>query len=239
MDIILSGYGKMGKVVEKVALSRGHRIVAIIDRPEDRGKITPESLKNAVAIDFSIPAAVVGNIRYFFDLDVPVIVGTTGWNDQMQTVREWVEKESRTIFFSANFSIGMNLMFELTQMLSNLLNSTKDFDISMEETHHIHKLDAPSGTAIKLAGIILKQLKAKEKWVNRKASSPGELQIISHREGEITGIHSIICESESDRLIITHEAKDRSGLAVGAVMAAEWVAGRHGFFEMKDMLSAG
>ena len=238
MDIILSGYGKMGKVVEKVALARGHRIAAIIDRPEDREKLQKEDLSKAVAIDFSIPTAVVGNIRYLFDMHVPVVVGTTGWNDQVNTVRQWVHQEGQALFFAANFSIGINLMFELTRMLSHLLSSTEGFEISLEETHHIHKLDAPSGTAIKMAEIILKELTTKERWINHASSNPSDLQIISYREGEIAGIHSVVCESDSDRLVITHEARDRSGFATGAIMAAEWIAGKTGFFGMQDMLNA-
>lgn len=237
MNIILSGYGKMGKVVEKVALSRGHRVLAIIDKPDDRENIPTQITENTVAVDFSLPSEVVDNIRFFFDKDIPVVVGTTGWNDHIPKVRHWVEQEGKALFFSTNFSIGMNLMFELTKTLSNLLNHIENFELVIEETHHIHKLDAPSGTAIKLAEIILENFKSKTRWVNRTATSPEELQVISHREGEVAGIHSLICTSDSDRLTLTHEARDRSGLALGAVMAAEWIYGKKGFFEMKDMLS--
>ena len=236
MDIILSGYGKMGKEVEKAALARGHRIIAILDRQEDWNNLHIEDARNAIAIDFTMPSVVVGNIRKCFDMHIPIVVGTTGWNDQVANVRKWAEDEGQAIFFASNFSIGVNLMFEVTRALAHLLNLAPDYTIRIEETHHIHKLDSPSGTAIKLAEIILEELKGKYSWVNRPASLPSELGIMSFREDEIPGIHKLICESAADILVIQHEAKNRSGFSNSAVMAAEWLLGRTGFYGMKDLL---
>jgi 4-hydroxy-tetrahydrodipicolinate reductase len=240
MDIVISGYGKMGKVIEKAALDRGHRIKAILDRPEDWDSIPQTDFAGSVVLEFSIPNAAAGNIRRCFDLKVPVVVGTTGWNDRLAEVRQWTETEGQALFFASNYSIGVNLMFEVTRQLSAMLNTLPGYDISLWETHHIHKLDAPSGTAIRLAEIILENYRAKKEWVNREAAGPEELAIISRREDEIAGIHSFVSESKSDKLVITHEAKDRTGFANGAIMAAEWMRGKTGFFTMKDLLfSAG
>ena len=237
MNIILSGYGKMGKALEKVALARGHQVIAIIDQPEDWDKIGEDKFKDSVVLEFSVPSAAVDNIRHCFDRKVPVVTGTTGWNEKLAMVKKWAEEEQQSIFFASNYSIGVNLMMELARVLSGLLNMTPSYEITLEETHHIHKLDSPSGTAIKLAETIIAGLMTKTRWVNQPATHPEELAIISHREDEIPGIHSIICESAADKLIIRHEAKDRSGFATGAVMAAEWLKGKTGFFEMKDMLA--
>jgi 4-hydroxy-tetrahydrodipicolinate reductase len=239
MKIVLSGYGKMGKVVEQVAVSRGHQVVARLDQPADWAKATRSNFADAVVIDFSEPSAVVNNIRNCFDLKAPVVVGTTGWNDNLPTVRKWAEDEKQAILFASNFSLGVNILFEISRLLAKLLNQAPSYDISIEETHHIHKLDAPSGTAITIADIILSELKRKNHWINQPSKDSEKLQIISHRIDEIPGIHQITCESPADKLIIVHEAKDRSGLALGAVMAAEWLKGKTGFFGMKDMLGLG
>jgi len=239
MRIVLSGYGKMGKVVEKTAILRGHEIAFVVDQPEHWEMLDPAICKGCTLIDFSLPAVAVSNIRKGFDLEMPVVIGTTGWNDQLETVREWVREEGKTLFYAANFSIGVNLVFEITKAVAGMMDRFPDYNISIEETHHVHKVDAPSGTAIKLAEIILKELRRKHGWVNYETASADELGVISFREDEVVGIHRIICESLSDKIILTHEAKDRTGLATGAVMAAEWIQGKTGFFEMNDLLVAG
>jgi 4-hydroxy-tetrahydrodipicolinate reductase len=236
MKIILSGYGKMGKVVEQVALARGHEIAARIDLPADWENLSAERAAGSTVIDFSIPSSAVGNIRRCFDLHLPVVIGTTGWNEDLPKVKEWVIRENQSLFFASNFSIGVNLVFEVTRTLAGLLDKFPGYDVRIDETHHIHKLDAPSGTAITLAESILSEMKSKRRWVKGETTVPEELGIISHRTGEVPGIHSIICESEADSIILTHEAKNRNGLATGAVMAAEWLQGRTGFFQMRDML---
>ena len=227
----------MGREIEKAALARGHQILAILDTPDD-WKVHKSLLSQAgVAIDFSTPDSALNNIRRCFDVRLPVVVGTTGWQEYSGLVRKWCSDEQQAVFVASNFSIGVNILYSLTDKLSKMIDRFEDYEISMEEIHHIHKLDAPSGTAIRLADIILSGVRRKKHWVNRAQSSPEELEIISGREGEIPGIHTIRCESESDRLILRHEAKSRKGFAVGAILAAEWLAGKKGYFEMKDLLN--
>ena len=228
----------MGREIEKAALARGHQILAILDTPDD-WKVHKSLLSQAgVAIDFSTPDSALNNIRRCFDIRLPVVVGTTGWQEYSGLVRKWCSDEQQAVFVASNFSIGVNILYSLTDKLSKMMDRFEDYEISIEEIHHIHKLDAPSGTAIRLADIILSGVRRKKHWVNRTQSSPEELEIISGREDEITGIHTIRCESESDRLILRHEAKSRKGFAVGAILAAEWLAGKKGYFEMKDLLSS-
>ncbi|MCU0370098.1 MAG: 4-hydroxy-tetrahydrodipicolinate reductase [Bacteroidales bacterium] len=237
MKIVISGYGKMGREIEKAALARGHEITARLDTPED-WQVDLNQLNSAdVVIEFSTPASVLENIKKCFSLNLPVVVGTTGWHEHENMVKEWCIMENQSVFAASNFSIGMNILFSLTRQLSVMINRFDDYEVQLEEVHHIHKLDAPSGTAIKLAEIILAGLDRKQNWVNRLQASPGELQILSVRENEIPGIHKITCESDSEILSLVHEAKGRKGLAAGALLAAEWLAGKKGYFGMKDMLS--
>jgi len=227
----------MGREIEKAALARGHEILAKLDTPYD-WEVHKSLLSQAdIAIDFSTPDSALNNIRRCFDIRLPVVVGTTGWQVNSGLVRKWCTDEQQAVFVASNFSIGVNILYGLTDKLSKMMDRFEDYEISMEEIHHIHKLDAPSGTAIRLADIILAGVSRKKRWVNRTQSSPEELEIISAREDEIAGIHTIRCESESDRLILRHEAKSRKGFAVGAMLAAEWLAGKQGYFEMKDLLN--
>jgi len=226
----------MGREIEKAALARGHQILAKLDTP-DEWSVQKSLIRRAdMAIDFSTPDSALNNIRRCFDLNLPVVVGTTGWNENAGLARKWCLDEHQSIFVASNFSIGVNILYSLTEKLSKMVDQFEDYEISLEEIHHIHKLDAPSGTAIRLAEIILGGIRRKKYWVNRRQSGPEELEIISGREDEIPGIHTIVCESESDRLILRHEAKGRKGFAVGAMLAAEWLKGKKGFFEMKDLL---
>jgi len=226
----------MGREIEKAALARGHQILAKLDTPDD-WQVQKSLISRAdMVIDFSTPDSALNNIRRCFDLNLPVVVGTTGWNENAGLVRKWCLEEHQSIFVASNFSIGVNILYSLTEKLSKMVDQFEDYEISLEEIHHIHKLDAPSGTAIRLAEIILGGVRRKKNWVNRRQSGLEELEIISGREDEIPGIHTIKCESESDRLILRHEAKGRKGFAVGAMLAAEWLKGKKGFFEMKDLL---
>lgn len=226
----------MGREIEKAALARGHEIIAKPDVPEDW--IAQESMirQADMVIDFSTPGAVVDNIRRCFDFRLPVVTGTTGWNDKTGLVRSWCDEEQQSLFTASNFGIGINILYSLTGLLSRIVNDLEDYDITLEEIHHIHKLDAPSGTAIRLAEIILQNTKRKKNWVNRQAATPEELQVTSVREGEIPGIHTITCESDADTLTLRHEAKGRKGLAIGALLAAEWLQGKKGYYGMNDML---
>jgi len=226
----------MGREIEKAALARGHQILAKLDTPEDWSAQKSVLRQADMAIDFSTPDSALNNIRHCFDLNLPVVVGTTGWHESTGLVKKWCVDEHQAIFVASNFSIGVNILYSLTEKLSKMMDQFEDYEISLKEIHHIHKLDSPSGTAIRLADIILGGVRRKKSWVNRRQSNPEELEIISGREDEIPGIHTIMCESESDRLILRHEAKGRKGFAVGAVLAAEWLTGNKGFFEMKDLL---
>lgn len=226
----------MGREIEKAAISQSHEIVAIVNQADEwAAKEERIRLADAV-IEFSMPGSAVDNIRRCFDLHLPVVVGTTGWNDQRDLVRQWCEAEGQSIFVGANFSIGVNILFALTQQLTKYLNHLPDMDITLEEIHHIHKLDAPSGTALRLAEIILSGSDRKTHWVNRTGQNPNELEIISIREGEIAGQHTIKCSSATDRLTLTHEAIGRQGFASGALKAAEWLQGKKGWFGMNDLL---
>jgi 4-hydroxy-tetrahydrodipicolinate reductase len=227
----------MGREIEKTALARGHVILAKLDSPEDWFSQTSLVSQADVILEFSLPDSVLGNIRRCFDLHLPVVVGTTGWNQHAGMVKAWCEEERQTIFVASNFSIGVNILNSLTRQLSRMMDRYEEYDITLEEIHHIHKLDAPSGTAVKLAEIILNGVSRKKKWVNRRSQDAKELVIISVRENEVPGVHKIICDSDYDRLTMIHEAKGRQGLATGALLAAEWLIGKQGYFEMNDMLN--
>lgn len=236
MKIALIGYGKMGKAIEQIALERNHEIVARIGA--EWTSTDYEGLKSAdVAIEFSVPAVAVENIYKCFDANVPVVVGTTGWYDAFDSVSKKCATQKAGLFYATNFSVGVNLFFELNKQLAKLMNNQPDYDVTMEEIHHIHKLDAPSGTAITLAEGTLGILNRKESWVKENASAPTELAIASKRIDEVPGTHSITYESDIDQITITHEAKSRKGFAQGAVIAAEWMKDKVGVFTMTDLLS--
>jgi 4-hydroxy-tetrahydrodipicolinate reductase len=233
MKIALIGYGKMGKAIEKIALNRGHQVVATIDinNLED---FESEAFKSAdVAIEFTRPDTAVENIRKCFKANVPVVVGTTGWNTE--DVMDELKKGNHTLFRSSNFSIGVNIFMAVNKYLAKLMNRFDNYNVEMTEVHHIHKLDAPSGTAITLAEGILENLDRKDAWTKEVESKPTDLAIKSIREGEVPGIHTIRYESEVDSITITHDAKSREGFALGAVVAAEFTAGKKGLLGMSDL----
>ena len=226
MNIALIGYGKMGHAVEAEAAGRGHRVVCTVDNDSEWDS-KAEALRTAdVAIEFSTPATAVANIRRCFDHGLPVVSGTTGWNDRLEEVRNECLQRGQTLFTASNFSIGMNIMFALNERLAELMASYPQYRIGITETHHIHKLDAPSGTAITLREQIVDHLGRNE-----------EIPIESIREGEVPGTHTVVYDSEIDTLTLTHEAHSRKGLAVGALIAAEFVVGKKGCFTMKDLLN--
>lgn len=235
MKIALVGYGKMGKTIEQIALSRGHEIVSIIDinNPED---FTSDAFKSAdVAIEFTTPATAFENYMKCFAANVPVVSGTTGWTARMGEIKEMCEKEGKTFFYASNFSIGVNIFFALNKYLAKVMNNFPSYDVRMTEVHHIHKLDAPSGTAITLAEGILENIDRKDRWTLETAEKTTDLPIHAIREGEVPGIHEIIYESDVDTISIKHDAKSRAGFALGAVVAAEFTAGKKGFLGMSDL----
>lgn len=240
MKIALIGYGKMGHEIEKIARERGHDIVCIIDIDEE-DKFSSNSFKSAdVAIEFTSPKSAFYNYKKAFEADIPVVSGTTGWLEHLDEIKNECNNNGKTFFYASNFSLGVNIFFALNNYLSKLMNNFPAYDISMQETHHIHKLDAPSGTAITLAEDIVSNVDRKKSWIleGDSTSEPTEdkLKIASFRKGEVPGIHTVIYESDADSITITHDAKSRKGFALGAVLAAEFTKSRKGFLGMKDML---
>ena len=227
----------MGKEVEKAAIARGHEIVFTIDNETDWQKFYSKPVKADVAIDFSMPSVAVYNMVAFFKLGIPVIIGTTGWDEKYEEVKEICLKNKSAFMYSSNFSIGVNLLFSLNTKLAEMMKTLDQYDVSIEEIHHLQKLDSPSGTAITLANQIISKIDRKKKWVNKKSSINNFLEIKSVRKDNIVGIHHVIYTSENDELSISHNAKNRSGFAIGAVMAAEWIQGETGVFTMNDMLN--
>jgi 4-hydroxy-tetrahydrodipicolinate reductase len=238
MKIAILGYGKMGQEIERIAILRKHEVALIIDSIEDWEKDGGRLGEADVAIEFSQPDAVLDNIYHCFEANVPVVVGTTGWYEDVEQVRKDCLDREQTIFYSTNFSIGVNLFFELNRNLAALMSKWVDYEISIEETHHIHKQDAPSGTAIVLANDIIRNSERKEKWVKEMSENPEELGIQSFRTENVPGTHRVKYESEVDSIEIIHTAKNRRGFAIGALLAAEWLPGKKGIYEMKDLLSS-
>jgi 4-hydroxy-tetrahydrodipicolinate reductase len=230
MKIALLGYGKMGKVIEKVALSRGHQIVL-----RKTSSSSFEGLENAdVAIDFSIPDAAVGNIMTCFDTNVPVICGTTGWLAQYEEMVTLCKAKNGAMIYASNFSLGVNLFFEMNTYLAKLMSKFDQYKVRMEEIHHTQKLDSPSGTAITLANDIIQQSQYTN-WVLQNAHL-NEVLIDAQRIENVPGTHTVIYDSEIDSIEIKHTAHNREGFALGAVIAAEWIIGKKGVFSMKDVL---
>ena len=235
MKIALVGYGKMGKTIEQIARNRGHEIVSIID-VNNPGDFESEAFKQAeVAIEFTTPATAFDNYMKCFAAGVPVVSGTTGWLSRLDEVKRMCAEEGKTFFYASNFSIGVNIFFALNKYLAKIMNNFPSYDVRMTEVHHIHKLDAPSGTAITLAEGVLENLDRKERWTLETAEKPTDLPIHAIREGEVPGIHEIIYESDADTISIKHDAKSRAGFALGAVLAAEFTAGKKGFLGMNDL----
>ncbi len=236
MKIALFGYGKMGKEIEQIALQRKHEIALKIDE-NNIASITKEDLQKCdVAIEFSTPASAVSNMTRCFLSGVPVVVGTTGWYDRLEKVKKLCEENDGCLFYASNFSIGVNIFFKMNEELAKIMNNYADYDVSMEEIHHVHKLDAPSGTAISLANQVTDNLKRKKKWVNTQTKKTDELEIISKRIDEVPGTHTVKYHSAIDDIEITHKAHNRKGFAMGAVLAAEFVKGKSGVFGMNDLM---
>ena len=236
MKIALIGYGKMGKIIERIALERGHEIVSVIDI-DNREDFQSEAFRSAdVAIEFTTPHIALQNYDEAFRAGVAVVSGTTGWTEHLEEVKANVEKNNHTLFWSSNFSLGVNIFMTLNSYLAKMMNQFPDYNVEMTEIHHTQKLDAPSGTAITLAEGILGNLDRKTVWVKDTENNSDELAIKSIREGQVPGIHTICYESAVDSIEITHDAKSREGFALGAVVAAEFTAGKKGFLGMGDLL---
>lgn len=236
MKLALIGYGKMGKEIEQIALSRGHEIVSIIDI-DNQQDFESDAFRSAdVAIEFTNPMVAYGNYIKTFNAGVKLVSGSTGWMDEHgDEIREMCEKGGKTLFWASNFSLGVTIFSAVNKYLARIMNQFPEFDVTMSETHHIHKMDAPSGTAITLAEGILENLDRKKEWVKGTEASAGQIPIESIREGEVFGIHSINYRSASDTITLTHDAKNRKGFALGAVLAAEFTAGKQGYLGMCDL----
>ena len=235
MKLALIGYGKMGHAIEQIARSRGHEIVSIIDvnNPEE---FESEAFRSAdVAFEFSAPSVALAYYRKAFAASVPVVSGTTGWLEHLSEIQEAC-RNGQTFFYASNFSLGVNIFFALNKYLAGIMNQFPAYDVKMEETHHIHKLDAPSGTAITLAEDIFARLDRKKAWEEGREPSAGGIGIKAIRRDEVPGIHTVQYESDVDTITITHDAKSRMGFALGAVIAAEFTCGKKGFLTMQDML---
>jgi 4-hydroxy-tetrahydrodipicolinate reductase len=246
MKIALLGYGKMGKIIEKIATDRGHEIILKIDE-NTLSDMTVENLKKVdAAIDFTTPDSVLGNIQKCFEAQTPIVVGTTGWYGQLQQVKNDCEKYSSALLYASNFSVGVNVFFYVNQVLAKLMNKYPYYEVQVEEIHHKQKLDSPSGTAMTIAEGIIENLDNKSEWVNLLQQSDGEtigqvknnqVLIESLRIDSVPGTHTVIYDSEVDSIEFKHTAHNRSGFALGAVLAAEWINGKKGFYTAKDMFN--
>ncbi|MDR3652408.1 MAG: 4-hydroxy-tetrahydrodipicolinate reductase [Paludibacter sp.] len=236
MKIALIGYGKMGKTIERIARERGHEIVSVID-VDNLDDFDSAAFKSAdVAIEFTAPRVALSNYRRAFASGVSVVSGTTGWTEELPALKKEIEEGGKTLFWSSNFSLGVNIFMAVNKYLATIMNQFPNYNVEMTEVHHTQKLDAPSGTAITLADEILEKLDRKNVWVKEIETKSNEMAIKSIREGQVPGIHTIRYESEVDFIEITHNTKSREGLALGAVLAAEFTAGKKGFLDMNDML---
>ena len=240
MKIALIGYGKMGHIIERIALERGHEVVSKVD-VDNQEEFESEAFASAdVAIEFTVPAKAVENYRKAWAAGVPVVSGTTGWNAVLPELKEEIAANGYTLFWASNFSLGVNLFFELNRRLAQMMNRYANYDVAMTEIHHTEKKDAPSGTAITLAEGVLENLDRKEEWVlvdSQQSTDNSQLGIEALREGKVPGTHIVTYDSAVDTITIKHEAKSREGFALGAVVAAEFLVGKPaGFYSMSDLI---
>ncbi|KAB7728397.1 4-hydroxy-tetrahydrodipicolinate reductase [Rudanella paleaurantiibacter] len=239
MNILLLGYGKMGRTIEQIALERGHQIVGRIDVNNRHELDTLANDAVDAVIEFSTPDSVVGNLTYCFERGWPVVCGTTGWLNERPAIETLCREKNGAFFYASNYSIGVNLFFRLNKTLAQFMHQYPSYQVSMTEIHHTEKKDSPSGTAITLAEGIMANLPGKTRWQEQAegvAEADEAVMIESIREGKVPGTHTVRYESEVDRIEISHVAHSRQGFALGAVVAAEWVAGRQGIFGMDDLL---
>ncbi|MFH6769948.1 4-hydroxy-tetrahydrodipicolinate reductase [Gaetbulibacter aquiaggeris] len=234
MKIALLGYGKMGKTIEQIAIQRGHQIVLKVDKDDRDYDIT----KADVAIDFSIPSVAFSNISNCINNQIPVISGTTGWLEDYNKAVTLCKEKQGAFIYASNFSLGVNIFFELNKTLARMMSNLKQYKVSVEEIHHTQKLDAPSGTAITLANDIIKEHSNYKEW-KLEESDKDAINITAKRIDDVPGTHAITYESEVDTITIEHVAHNRQGFALGAVVAAEWIMGKTGVFTMNDVLNIG
>lgn len=238
MNIALIGYGKMGKIIEEIAISRGHAIVAKSNSSHPIEEIDFSEVD--VAIEFTIPELAVDHIKHCMDNNTPVVVGTTAWGDQLPYVKDYVNKNDGALLHASNFSIGVNIFFDINKRLAKLMSTHPEYKASVEETHHLQKLDAPSGTAVSIANDILFENENLTSWIHEENKEPetskGQLGVTSFREDGVPGTHVVSYSSEIDTIELTHTAHNRRGFGLGAVIAAEWLANKKGIFTMQDVI---
>lgn len=237
MNITLIGFGKMGKAIHEQAIKRGHSIPFIIDI-NNKQELTSENLKKTdVVIEFTTPETAFDNVMFCLQQGIPVICGSTGWLHKLEEAKKTAEAYSTGLIVASNFSVGVNLFFELNKKLAELMRSHEEYQPSLLEVHHTQKLDSPSGTAISLAEQILERIPGKEKWVNQQSTQKKDLVILSERKDPAPGTHHVKYSSVIDDIEIIHTAHNRTGFALGAVLAAEYIKGKKGFYGMKDVLA--
>jgi 4-hydroxy-tetrahydrodipicolinate reductase len=237
MKIALIGYGKMGKAIEEIAVNRGHEIVLKIDE-YNVADLNKKNISTAnVAIEFTGPHSAYDNVKKALEFDVPLVCGSTGWLEKLDEIKKLCIDRNGTFIYASNFSVGVNIFFEINKKLAALMARQKDYEVQVTEIHHTQKKDAPSGTAITVAEQILENLKRKKSWVNHISENTGELEIISERIDPAPGIHKVKYSSAVDDIEIIHTAHSRQGFALGAVLAAEFIKDKKGIFSMKDVLS--
>jgi 4-hydroxy-tetrahydrodipicolinate reductase len=236
MNIALIGYGKMGQAIEKIALEKGHQIVLKIDI-NNAADLNLENISKAdVAIEFTGPHSAFNNVMKCLELGIPVVCGSTGWLEKWEDAKAYCEKQNGSLLYASNYSIGVNLFFEINKYVAQLMSSHTDYNVVMEEIHHTQKKDAPSGTAITLAEQVLSFIKQKKQWVNESSTNQSDLEIISKRIDPAPGTHTIKYTSSVDDIEIIHTAHNRIGFAGGAVLAAEYLHNKKGIYNMKDVL---
>ena len=240
MKIVILGYGKMGHEVEQIAQQRGHEVSYRIDTEQDWYRNIDGIADCDVVIEFSTPATAIANIEKCFELDIPMVIGTTGWYDQLEDISNRCKNEGHTLFYAPNFSIGMNFVFKLNKEMARFAQKY-DYQLDITETHHIHKLDKPSGTAVKLAEDIIDNNENYDYWMlddddDNQEFDNKALRVNAIREGEVFGIHEINALSDCDEITLRHEAFSRKGFATGAVIAAEFIQNKKGVFTMEDLL---
>ena len=242
-NIALVGYGKMGHIIEQIAVQRGHKIVSIVDPNCDRAhkEITKDTIKNAdVCIDFTHPSVIMDNLKKISSLGKNIVIGTTGWYDKMAEVEALINKNKVGAIWSGNFSIGVNAFFRIVESAASIFNNIKDYDAMIHEIHHTQKADSPSGTAEMIGKIIQKNMKRKNKIVTDKLTrkiEPNELHISSTRVGTIPGTHEVLFDSAADTIEIKHTTRTREGFALGAVLAAEFIIGKKGLYSIDDLMN--
>lgn len=236
MKVAIIGYGKMGHEIEKILIQRGHSVALIIDI-DNAADLNNEKLADIdVAIEFTTPHTAYANLVKCVESKTPVVSGTTGWLDKFDELKQMCADNGSALFYASNYSLGVNLMFRINKKLAEMMNKVDGYGVEIEEIHHIHKLDAPSGTAITIAEGIIDELSTIEGWVNDVEPKASEVQIKSVREGEVPGTHTVTYESVDDILELKHTIKNRSTLAFGAVIAAEFLCGKVGLYSMDDLL---